>query len=196
MNNNSLSYLRRTNFLLYFIIYSFIGWCIETVYLSLSKGHFVSRGFLIGPFCCIYGFGAVFLIKLLKHFKHNMFLVFTGASVIATLLEYIAGMLMRLLFNIVLWDYSHELFNVHGFICLRASITWGLMSVIALYFIHPFIRLVVSSVPLSFKSFMLPILSLCVILNIIVSSVYAWGIGIDLSHLEAISIKLKSMAGF
>ncbi|RCX16389.1 putative ABC transporter type IV [Anaerobacterium chartisolvens] len=196
MNNNSLSYLRLTNLLLYFIIYSFIGWCIETVYLSLSKGHFVSRGFLIGPFCCIYGLAAVFLIKLLKHFKHNIFLVFTGASVIATSLEYIAGVLMRLLFNIVLWDYSHELFNVHGFICLRASITWGIMSVITLYFIHPFIRLAVSSVPLSLKSFILPILAFSLIFNIIVSSAYAWGISMDLGHLEWISIKLKSMAGF
>ncbi len=60
---NELTVIRKheklQNIILYFFIYSFIGWCLETIYAFLVLGHFVNRGFLIGPICPIYGFGAV-----------------------------------------------------------------------------------------------------------------------------------------
>ena len=54
---------------LYFVIYSFLGWILETIFALFVLGKFVKRGFLYGPVCPIYGFGAVLIILTLKKFK-------------------------------------------------------------------------------------------------------------------------------
>ena len=59
-----------------FITCSFIGWLIETILSLIENKKIINRGFLIGPYCPIYGIGVTCLILLLKKYFVN-FLIFT-----------------------------------------------------------------------------------------------------------------------
>ncbi len=131
----------------YFAFYSFLGWLMETVYVSLHKGTFIKRGFLYGPFCPIYGFGALLVIILLKPVRKNIFLLFCGSAFLTTLIELFAGLFLKLAFNRTWWSYEKEAFNLGGFICLQSSIFWGAASVILIKTLHPLIELLVQLIP-------------------------------------------------
>jgi uncharacterized membrane protein len=122
---------------LYFAIYSFVGWCLETAYVSITTGRFMNRGFLVGPFCPVYGFGALLLLVSLHPVRKKTCLLFMGAILFTTLLEYFTGFLLEELFGCVLWDYSRELFNIKGWICLKFSLVWGICAVVILRYLHP-----------------------------------------------------------
>jgi len=62
--------------ILYFFLYSFIGWLMETFYSLLVLGHFTNRGFLVGPICPIYGFGAILMILFISQYKKNSIKLF------------------------------------------------------------------------------------------------------------------------
>lgn len=116
-----------------FILFSFLGFVMECVVLTIETRHLVlNRGFMKGPFCIIYGFGALILPVLLRPFSHNILLLFFCGMVIATLLEYLTGIAMLRLFGNLWWDYSHKRLNYRGMLCLESSLGWGLLAV--LYF--------------------------------------------------------------
>jgi uncharacterized membrane protein len=131
------------NLFYYFIIYAFIGWLIETVYLVIQTGSFVNRGFLFAPICPIYGFGMLLIFIFLKPVKHNLPLYFIGAVSLTTLLEYVTGKALELLFNKRLWDYSQAAFNIDGLICLSNSLAWGILAIVIFYIMHPLVRTVI-----------------------------------------------------
>jgi uncharacterized membrane protein len=135
------------NLIYYFLIYSFLGWCIETIYLAIQKGEYVSRGFLFAPICPIYGFGMLLIIIFLKPVKYNPPLYFVGSVVLTSALEYGTGIAIELAFNRRLWDYSDAVFNLGGLISLGNSLVWGLLAVIFLYFLHPIISHTVKLIP-------------------------------------------------
>ncbi|HEX2927850.1 MAG TPA: putative ABC transporter permease [Ruminiclostridium sp.] len=139
MNCRRSEYLVRIyNLFLCFLIYSFCGWLIETVYMSVRHGHFIKRGFLISPLCAIYGVGTLLVVYLLEKIKPYPVLIFFSSIIITTGLELITGLLFQKLFNRALWDYSGDSLNFLGIICLRNTLIWGIMSLIAVYYIHPF----------------------------------------------------------
>lgn len=121
----------------FFIIYAFLGWILETVYASLEEGRFINRGFLNGPFCPIYGFGAVLLIVVLRPVMNNLYLLFSGAIILTSGLEYLTGWVLEKVFDHKWWDYSNRRFNLQGRICLRFSIYWGIIAVAMLKLLHP-----------------------------------------------------------
>jgi len=131
----------------FFIIYSFMGWCLETVYTTIIKREFVNRGFLHGPFCPIYGFATLSIIVLLKPFETNYIFLFLGSVFLTSILEYITGYVLETAFNSTWWDYSDKPYNLHGRICLSFSIIWGFISILILKVIHPYIINMVNSVP-------------------------------------------------
>ena len=122
----------------YFVLYSFVGWCLEVVYALYDDKKFVNRGFLYGPFCPMYGFGALLLIVVLKSSEHNLFLFFILAFVLISVLEYFTGFLLEKVFNTKWWDYSEDFMNIKGRVCLVFSIAWGVGSVIFIKYIHPY----------------------------------------------------------
>ena len=74
----------------YFIVYSILGYILETIYGLLTKGVIESRqSVLYGPFCCIYGLGAIFLICIPKSAKKNNWTLFIAGFIIGSLVEYI-----------------------------------------------------------------------------------------------------------
>ena len=136
-----------TQLIFYFAIYSFLGWLVEVAYAYSISKKFVNRGFLFGPFCPIYGFGLLSLIVLLQSFTKNIFLFFIGAILTTSAIEYFTGFILEKIFKTHWWDYSKEKFNLHGYICLKFSIYWGIFGTLLYYFIHPFIALSVSHIP-------------------------------------------------
>ena len=129
------------------IIYSFFGWVWETCYVSVKSGKFVNRGFINGPLCTIYGFGAVSVYVILKPFSDNLLYLYLGGVVVATALEYVTAVLMESIFHTSWWDYSDNKFNFQGRICLGASLGWGAFTVILFKVLHPLVESIVILYP-------------------------------------------------
>ena len=126
-----------TQWMLFFYLYCFIGWCFESTVVSLSKHEPVNRGFMKGPFLPIYGSGAVIILLFTLPVRTNFALVFLLGMLAATLLEYFTGVCMERLFKVRYWDYSHKRFNLNGHICLTSSLAWGALSVALIAFLQP-----------------------------------------------------------
>ena len=122
-----------------FIIYAFIGWCTEVSYAALDRGIFVNRGFLNGPYCPIYGCGVVIVVAVLTPLKENLLILFIGSFLLTSILEYITGYLLERVFHNQWWDYSDKPFNIHGYVCLKFSIYWGLACTFIMDVLHPII---------------------------------------------------------
>ena len=123
--------------ILYFTLYSVIGWLCETIWCSVGARKAVNRGFLAGPWCPIYGFGALFILLFANPVKSNPVLVFLISMTAASALEYFTGWLMEALFQTRWWDYSGRRLNLKGRICLRNSSIFGLLGLIVTYFCQP-----------------------------------------------------------
>ena len=103
---------------LLFIIYSFLGWCMEMVVCYFATRKWVNRGFLIGPICPIYGWGCLLIILLLKRYLDDPLVLFVMSMVLCSLLEYYTSYLMEKLFKARWWDYSNKKYNLNGRVCL------------------------------------------------------------------------------
>lgn len=111
--------------LAYFIIYSILGYLIETLFGLVTKGVIESRqSFLYGPFCAIYGLGAVIMIGLLQYFKKNNFTLFFGGFLIGSVVEYLVSLFGEMMLHVKWWDYSNMPLNINGRICVYFSIFW------------------------------------------------------------------------
>lgn len=99
---------------LYLIIYSVTGWVYETILCSVLARKFVNRGFLTGPWCPIYGFGALLVIFPLQRLKDDLLPLFLSSMVLTMLLEYLTSYVMEKLFHTRWWDYSDKKFQLNG----------------------------------------------------------------------------------
>lgn len=109
----------------WFILYSILGWFVESVYMSFCNHKITNRGFAKGPFCPIYGFGFVGALFILKPISHQFVLLYIAGAVLATLFEFIVARLMIRFLGEVWWDYNDKPFNYKGIICLESTIAWG-----------------------------------------------------------------------
>lgn len=132
--------------IIWFMVYSIIGWMYETLICSVSAKKFLNRGFLNGPYCPIYGFGAIFDILILGKIK-NIFLLFIRGVIITCSLEYLTSYIMEKLFHARWWDYSDRKFNINGRVCLLGAIVFGIFSVILIKIIHPTIMYFTDMLP-------------------------------------------------
>lgn len=120
----------------FFIIYCFIGWVFESIYVSIEHKRWVNRGFMNGPFLPIYGFGAIIMLFAALPVRGNVILIFLFGSIAATTLEYFTGWAIEKIFKTRYWDYTCQPFNVDGYICLGCSLMWGMFAVVLLKFLH------------------------------------------------------------
>ena len=132
---------------LYFIVYSILGWMAETVYCSVPQKHFVERGFMSGPYCPIYGFGAVIVLAILEPYFNFPLYIFLLGMAATTILEYLTSFIMEKLFHMRWWDYSNHKFNIKGRVCLLNSTLFGVMCLILTLFIHPIIERWIDKIP-------------------------------------------------
>ena len=121
-----------------FMLYSFIGWIIEMIDRTIIDKKIINRGFLIGPYCPIYGFGALLMIILLQRYVDEPITLFFMSIIIFSLLEYTTSYIMEKLFKARWWDYSNNKFNINGRVCLETMIPFGFAGMIAMYIVNPF----------------------------------------------------------
>lgn len=133
---------------LYFIVYSVLGWCMETVYCSIRERRLVPRGFLYGPLCPIYGVGVLMMICWFQPLMDKPLLFYVTATVGMSAWEYFVGWFLETTTHIKYWDYSGCKFHLKGRICLWVSLTWGLLSFLVLYLIHPVVAGQLDRIPL------------------------------------------------
>ncbi|MGX7244135.1 putative ABC transporter permease [Enterococcus quebecensis] len=122
---------------LLFFMYSFIGWLWETVYCSVKASKFVYRGFLIGPYCPIYGFGILGVLYFLEPLRQNIIVLYLLATILVTILEYITSYGLEKFFHASWWDYKDVPWNINGRVALPVSLFWGIGCVLIVRVIHP-----------------------------------------------------------
>ena len=137
-------------YFLLFLIYSFIGWLVEIVNVSWIEKRFVNRGFLLGPYCPIYGVGGLLCYLLLRKYLNDPLALFMMAILIFSLLEYVTSYLMEKLFKARWWDYSDKKYNINGRICLETMIPFGLLGCFAMYILNPLLINMLKHVPNTF----------------------------------------------
>lgn len=144
---------------LFFYIYCFLGWIWETLYVSVGIGRWVNRGFMRGPFLPIYGFGATGMVLLTIPLQGNHVLEFVIGMIGATVMEYFTGVAMESMFHVRYWDYSKCFCNLRGYICLKASLCWGMFGILVPTFIHVQVERLVLSIPQNTLEFLVLILT-------------------------------------
>ena len=135
------------HWIFFFYLYSFFGWCYESLFISLKQKRWVNRGFMRGPFLPLYGSGAIMMLVVSIPFRDNIILTFLAGCIGASILEYITGVTMESLFKVRYWDYTSRKFNFQGHICLAATLIWGIFTVLLTTFIHNPIEKMVLSMP-------------------------------------------------
>ncbi len=126
-------------YFLLFFIYSFIGWIIEMIMENIVLKHeFANRGFLVGPYCPIYGVSSLVMIFILSRYNNDILVLFFMSVIICTIIEYFTSYLLEKIFKARWWDYYNEPFNLNGRICLVNSIGFGLLGVLLIRIINPF----------------------------------------------------------
>lgn len=169
----------------YFIIYSVAGFIIETIFGVLTKGVLESRkSFLYGPFCSIYGLGAVLIILPLQRFKKNNYTLFAAGFVIGSIIEYLVSLIGELIFHIKWWDYSDHILNLNGRICVLFSLFWGLL---AIYLMSDINKRVDKLIDFLKKKISMGILKTAVVL---VSIFLAFDLGITAYALQMFTIRI------
>lgn len=161
------------NQLMFFIIYSFCGFLLESSFRSfISKKKIISRGFLTNYFCPLYGSCAVLIVQIFLFCeitfsnKLNGLLIATiGSIILITFSEYAVGLILHKIFNRKLWDYSDNPFNLHGYICLEFSILWGIVAIILSSFIHPIIEIIVINISDNYKFMSILFILLVLLIN-------------------------------
>lgn len=126
------------NLFAFFVAFSILGFILETLFALVTKGVIESRkSFLYGPFCAIYGVGAVVMIVGLQKFNKNNYTLFLGGFLIGSVVEYIISWAGEILFDIKWWDYSKMPFNINGRICIWFSIFWGALAIYLMNHVYP-----------------------------------------------------------
>ena len=162
--------------LLFFYIYCFIGWCFESTYVSIRKRRFVNRGFLHSPLLPIYGFGAVIMLLVTIPIRDHVVLMFFAGMAGATLLELAVGLVMEAVFKVKYWDYSNQPFNYKGVICLSSSLCWGAFTILLNKVIHKPVEELVLRIPAGPVTALVLLVSAVFICDVVVSVKVALGI--------------------
>lgn len=180
-------------YLVYFYVYSFLGWCLEVVYQGLKKGRFINRGFLLGPWCPIYGIGASFIIEGSKDFNSTLE-VFIMTLFVASFIELIAGILLNLIFHQRWWDYSEYPLNIGGYICPLFSIAWGICGVLVVKIIHPPIDIFYEYIPDLLLYILLLTISLFFIADLVLTVLNLLKINRHIKEIDEMSASLRKIS--
>ena len=155
----------------YFIVYSILGYVIETLYGSLTKGVVESRqSMLYGPFCCIYGLGAICLLCIPKSAKKNNWTLFIAGFIIGSVVEYVVSWVGEVIFNIKWWDYSNFPLNINGRVCVYFSIFWGILTICLNKVINPTVDKALGKIPIKVLHVLTVIIMVFMAFDFIISS--------------------------
>ena len=184
-----------TQWLLFFYVYCFLGWCIETTYVSIRKKKFVNRGFMRGPFLPLYGSGAVMMLFVTLPVRDSLVLSFVFGAIGATILEYLTGACMEALFQVRYWDYSDNPFNLHGYVCLGTSLAWGFLTILMIRVIHEPVESVLLSVSQTVQDLLAAILTVYVTADMALSFKAALDLRAMLAKMPRVREEMERMQG-
>lgn len=156
-------------YFLLFMIYSFCGWALEVFGKLIEKRRFINRGFLIGPYCPIYGYGALAITFLLKRYSDDAITLFIMAILVCGVLEYFTSYFMEKIFKARWWDYSQKRFNINGRVCLDTIIPFGLLGLFITYISNPFFFDILNSLPFIVIAILASVLFIIFIIDNILS---------------------------
>ena len=152
----------------YFIIYSFLGWCLESIYKTIILKKATNSGFLYGPFCPMYGIGAIMMLGL-SALSHNAIVIFILSFFVFSIWEYIVAVVLEKCFKTKYWDYSNLKFNIQGRVCLKNSIYWGILGVALVFVIQPLIEKLTNYIPEQILIYVEIILTIAILLDAIIT---------------------------
>ena len=164
-----------TQYFLLFIIYSFCGWLLEVICKLIQYKRFINRGFLIGPYCPIYGWGAVAITFFLYKYSYDKIVLFIMTIITCAILEYATSLVMEKLFKARWWDYSKRKFNIDGRICLGTTIPFGLFGMFITYVSNPFIINSLNKVETNLLNSIAIVLLIIYVLDTIISTIVIFG---------------------
>ena len=136
----------------WFIVYSFMGWVYESIFCTIKNRQWENRGFLHGPIVPIYGVGALLasivfsslpVESLQQASSLSIFLICFLGSIV---LEYFTSWALEKLFHAYWWDYSNVPLNIHGRVCLFASIGFGVAGILVVRVLFPFVSHITSGI--------------------------------------------------
>ncbi len=165
-----------------FMIYSILGWLFETVYCSLVHLSWDNRGMLNGPYCPIYGVGAVLAVSLCNPSERPLF-VFLICAIGASVLEYATSFLTEKLFHAVWWDYSYLPLNLNGRICLSVALGFGFAGIVVVRLIHPVVSRFVNRIPTSIHE----------VVSLLLMAVFAADLALTLDALTSLNQKMAAL---
>lgn len=162
-----------TELLLFFLIYGFLGFVLESLYKTyVNKNLTLSSGFLTEYFCPLYGICAIVITQIFTLCEisiGNRFISLFSATLVSiisvTFFEYITGFFLDRVFNHKMWDYSQNQYNLHSYICLEFSLMWGIVAIVLSGFLHPLIEIAVLSMMPEIKYFTVCIISGALFVN-------------------------------
>ena len=154
---------------LYFCFYSLAGWCMETVYCSVLERRFVSRGFLHGPICPIYGVGVLLMILFFRPLAGNILVFYLVSTVTMSAWEYFVGWFLEVTTHMKYWDYSMYRFNLKGRICLWVCLVWGVLSYVCIFWIHPPVERAVAALPTMARDILAIVLASAILADAVVT---------------------------
>lgn len=189
MDNNTILY-----FITYFIVYSFAGWLLESIYKSVYTKKFVNSGFLIGPYCPIYGFGAIIMLLTLGFLKEKPVLLFLASFFILSCWEYLVGLFLEKAFKTKYWDYSDIKFNIQGRVCLKNSIYWGILGLIFIEILHPFVQAQINQVPTNMLLYINVIVGFAMFVDLVASVTAATSFEEMIAKINEIGEAIKEKA--
>lgn len=187
-------------YFLLFMIYSVIGWCMEVTCKLIQYKRFINRGFLIGPYCPIYGYGAILITILLKKYIYDPWVLFVMAILVCGTLEYLTSFFMEKIFKARWWDYSQRKFNLNGRVCFGTIIPFGILGLFIMYVSNPFLLEKLELIPEVWLNWISGILFTIYIVDNIVSTFVIRYVkkaeliaGKDLDNTEEMTTKVKEI---
>lgn len=182
--------------ILLFMAYAFVGWACETIYCCALTRTLTNRGFLNGPLCPIYAVGAFGTLGMAQLVPHRIVVVFLLGLAVDTLVEYLTGTLLELVFHTKYWDYSEDPCNFQGRICLVNSLLFGAMSAALVFWIHPTVRGLLLRIPARAREWAAGVLLALFVADLCVSVATALKLNLRLKHIgeamQAIREKLDT----
>lgn len=185
-------------YFLLFISYAFLGWCMEVTCKFIQYKKFINRGFLIGPYCPIYGWGALAITILLKRYMEEPLVLFVMSTLICSIIEYLTSYFMEKKYHARWWDYSNKKFNINGRICLETLIPFGILGVAIMYGTNPILFKLYNQIPQLVINILTVILFIGFIVDNIISSNIISSINVEGNKLikdntEEITEKIKQV---
>lgn len=154
---------------LMFCMWGFIGWGVEVCYMTIETGEYQNRGFLNMPLCPIYGFGVLMVVVFFRPIQDKFILLFIFTGILCTLFELMVGLGMEKMFHTRWWDYSHEKFNLKGYICLKVSLLWGLGCATVVRYVHPLIEKLIDIMPQTLGMILIITMAVLIVIDLISS---------------------------